>query len=69
MSAAKNLREALSFAARGIPVFPLRLAWNSKEKKFDKTPLVKWRDEATADADAIRRWGRYGWRAIRYLLR
>jgi hypothetical protein len=59
-AAARNLKEALHFAGRGIPVFPLKLAWNAHEKKFDKTPLVKWRDEAAADEATIRRWGQDG---------
>jgi hypothetical protein len=42
------LEKAIGYAKRGWRVFPC--------KPEDKTPLVKWRDQATVDQEAIRNW-------------
>lgn len=43
---------ALSYASRGLRVFPVRSG--------EKLPAVAWKEGATADADQIRRWFRSG---------
>lgn len=42
-----NLRAALQLAEAGCFIHPCR---------SDKTPLTRWRDVSTTDADAIRSW-------------
>lgn len=55
------LEVALSLAAIGWPVFPVRLSTMTRADgatQIDKKPLVKWLEGATSDAETIRRWWR-----------
>jgi putative DNA primase/helicase len=54
-----TLAVALSLAAQGWPVFPVKLIPVTRTdgtKAVDKRPLVKWHEGATTDADLIRVW-------------
>jgi hypothetical protein len=56
---ARNLTAALDLAGAGIPVFPVRLTWNSKKQKWDKPPAIDgWQNAATIDPERIRAWWR-----------
>lgn len=46
---------ALSLAAVGWPVFPVSI-YEDADGKRHKVPAVKWKAEATTDADVIRAW-------------
>ena len=47
--APSNFAVAQQLAKAGLPIFPC---------KEDKTPLVRWKDEATSDPDRILKWWR-----------
>jgi len=54
---ARNLQAALDLAGAGIPVFPVRLTWNSKKQKWDKPPAIDgWQNAGTIDPEQIRAW-------------
>lgn len=55
-----TLETALSLAAIGWPVFPVRITVLDDDGRTDKKPLVKWLEGATTDAETIRRWWTHG---------
>jgi hypothetical protein len=52
---AQNLAAALELAARGIAVFPVAVR-KQTNGTLEKSPVVKWRDEATAWRTQVRTW-------------
>jgi hypothetical protein len=49
---------ALAFAAAGFPVFPVRVFWNERKRRWRKRPLPEddWNECATTDAEQIAKW-------------
>jgi Virulence-associated protein E/Bifunctional DNA primase/polymerase, N-terminal/Primase C terminal 2 (PriCT-2) len=57
--AGSNLTVALSLAAVGLPVFPVRVSLNTAKSKWEKAPLIEgWQKNASTNPNQIRAWWR-----------
>jgi Virulence-associated protein E/Bifunctional DNA primase/polymerase, N-terminal/Primase C terminal 2 (PriCT-2) len=58
-SESPNLRQALSYAAVGMPIFPVQVSWNTAKQKWDKAPFIKgWQTDASSNPTTIEKWWR-----------
>jgi Bifunctional DNA primase/polymerase, N-terminal len=52
-----NFLAAITLAAAGIPIFPVKLYQPAGATSFNKQPLIRgWQSGATADTDQVRKW-------------
>jgi hypothetical protein len=56
---AGNISVALGLAAAGLPIFPVKIWFNTAKNKWEKEPHIKgWQDNASSDPNQLRTWWR-----------